>query len=139
MSGSERRKGTDGEVAAIYTAAGLAVRGLEGAGDHLVACGADGRLVLHSEAKRHETARPWAWWKQASDEAPDGTLPVLAFRRNRSRWLAQLDLADLAALAQLAAWALDNGAQLSGPALGAWRTLDRGPRVAAGDADRQNP
>lgn len=100
MSRTERDKGRKGEaeVAAIYAAAGLQVRGLEGSGDHLVVCEPSSGRVLHSEVKRQETARPWAWWEQASTEAPAGTMPVVAFRRNRSRWLAIVDLEQLAEL-----------------------------------------
>lgn len=98
MSRSEREKGRKGEaeVAAIYRAAGLTVRGLEATGDHLVVAGPDVWPTLHSEAKRQETARPWLWWEQASSEAPAGTVPVVAFRRNRSTWLALLELEQLA-------------------------------------------
>lgn len=98
MASRERRKGVGGEreVAAIYAAAGLTVRGLEGAGDHLVVCGAG--LTLHSEVKRQETARPWQWLAQAEAEAPAGTVPVVAFRRSRGQWYAMLTLEDLAAI-----------------------------------------
>lgn len=111
MSRTERDKGRKGEaeVAAIYRAAGLEVRGLEGGGDHFIACGAGGELVLHSESKRCETARVWAWFEQASTEAPAGAVPVVAFRRNRSPWLGLLELERLAAIAAAAAWAIANG------------------------------
>ena len=113
MSRAERAKGLKGEheVRAIYEAAGFEVRGLEGAGDHLAllhgigslladAVGADDHrrpLTIHSEAKRQEIARPWQWWAQAEAEAPAGTLAVVAFRRNRSPWLALTALEPLAA------------------------------------------
>lgn len=92
MSRRERDKGVAGEreVAAMYEALGFEVRGLEGAGDHLIVCDLASELVLHSEVKRHETARPWAWDAQAEAEAPAGTLPVVHFRRSRSPWLVQL-------------------------------------------------
>jgi hypothetical protein len=100
VSRSERIKGLTGEreVAAIYEAAGLQVRGLEGTGDHLVVCSPSSGIVIHSETKRQETARPWAWWEQASSEAPPGTMPVVAFRRNRSPWLGIVDLRQYAEL-----------------------------------------
>lgn len=100
MSNRERAKGLAGEqeVAAIYRAAGLEVRGLEGGGDHLVACAPSSGILIHSEVKRQETARPWAWWQQASTEAPAAAIAVVAFRRNRSEWLALLSLSRLATI-----------------------------------------
>lgn len=107
MSRTERNKGLRGEaeVAAIYRARGLEVRGLEAAGDHLIVCDPASGLVLHSEVKRQETARPWQWWEQATNESEPGTMTVVHFRRNRSRWLALVDaeqLADLVAAAGIA-------------------------------------
>ena len=92
MSRTERDKGRKGEaeIAELYRRRGFTVRGLEGAGDHLVVCG-DGRApLIHSEVKRQETARPWAWFEQAAAEAPAGALPVVHFRRNRSPWMVLL-------------------------------------------------
>jgi hypothetical protein len=113
VSRSERAKGLKGEheVREIYERNGFEVRGLEGVGDHLAmlhgilalptapsAVNSHRRpLVIHSECKRQETARPWQWWEQAEAEAPAGTLAVVAFRRNRSPWLALSDLDALAA------------------------------------------
>jgi len=99
MSRRERDKGRTGEleVRRVYEAAGLEVRGLEATGDHLVIGGA---LTLHSESKRQEVARPWAWIEQAEAEAPVGTVPVVAFRRNRSRWYAIVPLKPFAAIVQ---------------------------------------
>lgn len=93
MSRTERDKGRKGEaeVAELYRRHGFEVRGLEGGGDHLVACGPASGLIVHSEVKRQEVARPWLWWEQARSEAPAGTMPVVMFRRNRSRWLALVD------------------------------------------------
>lgn len=100
MSRSERDKGRKGEreVAAMYEKAGAEVRGLEGAGDHLVITPGAFGPTIHSECKRQETARVWAWWEQASLEAPAGTMPVVHFRRNRSPWLAIVDAEALAAI-----------------------------------------
>jgi hypothetical protein len=111
MANREREKGRkgEGEVARVYRSAGLEVRGLESGGDHLAVSGLGGAVRLHSEVKRQETARPWAWWEQASTEAPQGTVPVVAFRRNRSPWLALLELAELAELAAASSWAYANG------------------------------
>lgn len=98
MAASSRRKGLKGEaeVARLWRAAGFEVRGLEGAGDHLVVCA--GGLVIHSEVKRAERLKLPEWLRQARDEAPPGTVPVVAFRQNRGEWYAVLPLADLATL-----------------------------------------
>lgn len=94
MSRRERDKGRKGEreVLELLEAHGFTVRGLESGGDHL-ALGHG--LVLHVESKRHETARPWAWYEQARTDAPPMTTPLVAFRRSRSRWLALVDLEEL--------------------------------------------
>lgn len=104
MSRASRDKGRRGEaeVAAILRDAGLAVRGLEASGDHVVASSGAGRVRLHSEVKRQETARPWAWWAQAEAETEPGSLTVVSFRRNRSPWLAIVRLDALALLVQAA-------------------------------------
>lgn len=100
MSRRERDKGRRGEreVAAMYESHGLEVRGLEGSGDHLIVCGPHSGIVLHSESKRQETARPWAWWEQASAETEPGAKTVVHFRRSRSPWLALILADELAAL-----------------------------------------
>lgn len=120
MSRTERQKGLRGEreVAAIYRRHGLQVRGLEGGGDHLVVCPSERMPSFHSEVKRQETARVWAWFEQARTEAPAHAVPVVAFRRNNSPWLAVIELERLAELlhfAMLAAeaadaeWTIDHG------------------------------
>lgn len=111
MSRRERDKGRVGEaeVANIYRAHGLTVRGLEGGGDHLLACPADGMPAFHSEVKRQETARVWDWFAQAQAEAPPGAVPLVAFRRNRSPWLGLIALDHLATLIELASIAVDHG------------------------------
>lgn len=99
MAASSRRKGMDGEreVARIWQAAGFAVRGLEAEGDHLVVCG--NGLVFHSEVKRQERVRLPEWVRQANEEAPPNTIPVVAWRQNHGMWRADLGLDDLALLA----------------------------------------
>ena len=93
-----RAKGVKGEreVALIWQGAGLAVRGLEGAGDHVV-IGGNG-VTLHSEVKRAERLKLPEWLRQAAAEAPQGMLPVVAFRQNRGEWFAVLPLEALAQL-----------------------------------------
>lgn len=94
MSRSQRDKGRKGEreVAAEYERRDFEVRGLEGAGDHLIVCDPSSRLVFHSEVKRQEVARPWLWHEQAASEAPAGAIALVHFRRNRSPWLVLVEL-----------------------------------------------
>lgn len=100
VSRRERDKGRAGEaeVAALYRTRGLEVRGLEAGGDHLIVCGPASGELVHSETKRQETARVWAWWEQASTEAPAGSRVVVNFRRNRSPWLSLIATGELADL-----------------------------------------
>jgi hypothetical protein len=46
---------------------------------------------FHFQIKRAERAEIWAWIKQAETEAAEGDVPVVAFRRNRSRWYCVVD------------------------------------------------
>lgn len=109
MSKTERDKGRKGEaeVAELYRRRGIDVRGLESSGDHLVVCSASADLVIHSEVKRQETARVWAWWEQASSETEAGAITVVHFRRNRSPWLALIEAEQLAELVARLAQALN--------------------------------
>jgi Holliday junction resolvase len=102
MPAISRRKGVKGEreVARIWQAAGLEVRGLEGLGDHVVTCG--NGVTIHSEVKRAERLKLPEWLRQAAAEAPQGTVPVVSFRQNRGEWYAALPLAELAALVRAA-------------------------------------
>jgi hypothetical protein len=92
-----RTKGVNGEreVAGIWKAHGLEVRGLEGLGDHLVMARP---YPIHSEVKRQERLRLPEWLAQAAKEAPSGTVPVVSFRQNKGKWYAALLLEDLAEL-----------------------------------------
>jgi len=97
VSNRERRKGRDGEaeVRRLAVAAGLVAQpfgGREDQPDTLLFAG--GRKPIALEVKRQETARPWAWWEQASANAA-GMTPVVAFRRSRSEWLAIVQLSEL--------------------------------------------
>jgi hypothetical protein len=99
MAASSRRKGLLGEreVARIWQAAGFDVRNLEASGDHLVVV-ANG-VTIHSETKRAERLKLPEWLRQAADEAPQGTIPVVCFRQNRGEWYAALRLSALVELA----------------------------------------
>lgn len=97
-----RDKGIRGEAEArkVLEAAGFAVRGLEGMGDHLaIKTHHEGEridtIVFHVEVKRQETLRVDFWHQQAIAEAPDGTIPLLVYRRNGNPWRAVVLLDDL--------------------------------------------
>jgi len=98
VSKKSRDKGLSGEreVRHVFEAAGFPVRGLEGLGDQLVVCATG--LTLHVEVKRAEALRMTDWSKQAEEEAPQGTLPLLIYRRNREPWRVSIRLDDLIAL-----------------------------------------
>lgn len=85
----------------MYEAAGAAVRGLEGSGDHAIFLDALGvrHAVLHSEVKRYAArAKVPEWWRQCSSEAPHGAVPVLHTRADRGEWLVTLRLYDFVGL-----------------------------------------
>jgi len=94
-----RDKGIAGEreVHGRLVEYGWEVRGLEGKGDHLAFKLLDGErsVTLHVESKRQETLRPDHWSHQAEIEAPTGTVPLVAYRRNREPWRVVLTLDDL--------------------------------------------
>ena len=103
MSNRERQKGLLGEreIKHIFAARGWTMRGLEGQGDHIAlktwqsifpTCPAS--VSLHLEVKRQERLALPAWLRQAEEEAPDGTMPVVVFRQNREQWYVCLSLAD---------------------------------------------
>ena len=98
MSKMSRDKGLLGErqVKAEFAAGGFDACGTEGQGDHLIVCAAG--LTLHIEVKRAEALRMSDWSKQAESEAPQGTVPILVYRRSREPWRASILLSDLIAL-----------------------------------------
>jgi len=101
VSRAERDKGSRGEreVAAIFRAAGFDCdRTPNSGGLRLKGDLYGSNLPVFVEVKRQEVARPWAWWEQAFAEASSDALPVVAFRRSRSPWLAIVQLSELAAL-----------------------------------------
>jgi hypothetical protein len=67
--------------------------GSQGGGDLL-----EGPVDVSWEIKRCETVRIWQWLTQLLAAARPTDLPVLVFRRNRSRWWAAVPLEDLLAL-----------------------------------------
>lgn len=55
----------------------------------------------HFQIKRTEKLELWKAIHQAESEARDNDLPIVAFRRNRSRWYCVVDAAELIALLRL--------------------------------------
>ena len=101
MSRRERDKGAAGEreVAAIFRAHGFDCDRVPNSGGLRLKGDLYGELPVHVEVKRQERLQLWQWWGQAVDEANYARLrPVLAFRRNRSEWLAVVRLDDLVEL-----------------------------------------
>jgi len=52
----------------------------------------DGPPGVHFECKRVETLNVWSAYEQACRDAPAEHMPVVAMRRNKSPWLAVVDL-----------------------------------------------
>ena len=94
MSKAQRDKGVRGEreVRQRFELSGFEPRGLEDTGDHLVVC--SGGLTLHIESKRQEVIRIGEWSRQAEAEAPQGTMPIVAYRRSREPWRVSMRLDD---------------------------------------------
>lgn len=53
---------------------------------------------VHWQVKRTEAFQVWAALEQAESEARDGDMPVVAFRRNHSKWYCVLSAEDLVEL-----------------------------------------
>lgn len=100
MANGERRKGVEGEreVAEVFRAVGFDCDRTPNSGALRIRGDLHGTVPAHVESKRQETARPWAWWAQATADAEAGDMVVVAFRRSRSPWLALVDLRELARL-----------------------------------------
>lgn len=60
-----------------------------------------GPADVHVEVKHHERCSIWDWILQAESEARPTDLPLVAFRRNRSGWMACVPLDELLALLRL--------------------------------------
>jgi len=117
MSRRERAKGIAGEreVAAIFRDRGFDCDRVPNSGGLRLKGDLLGDVPAHLEVKRQETARPWLWYEQARSEAPPGVVPVVAFRRSRSPWLAIVDLEHLADLMAGAAIAEHQAVDLTEP------------------------
>jgi hypothetical protein len=56
---------------------------------------------IHFQIKRTEKLELWKAIEQAESEARDHDLPVVAFRRNRSKWYCVIEADELVALLRL--------------------------------------
>lgn len=102
MSRTERSKGKRGELELVHLLRNHgwpdAKRTSDGQRQHGRGDIAHGPAGIHLEAKRQETTSIWTWCAQAEAEAPPGCIPVVAFRRSRSPWMACIPLDELLAL-----------------------------------------
>jgi len=99
MAKRERAKGIAGEleVAAIFREHGFDCDRVPNSGGLRIKGDLYGGLPVHVEVKRQEVLRLPLWLRQA--EAECGPLvPVVAFRQNRGKWYAAIELSQLAAL-----------------------------------------
>ena len=53
------------------------------------------------EVKHHEACRIWEWLAQCEGDAKPTDLPLLCFRRNRSKWYCCVPLGDMLELLRL--------------------------------------
>ncbi len=107
MSASERRKGAEAEreVAAVFRSVGFDCDRTPNSGGLRVKGDLAGTVPAHVEVKRQEVLRLPLWLRQARDDAPNGAVPVVAFRQSHGLWYAVLPLGNLAVLmADAAAW-----------------------------------
>jgi hypothetical protein len=58
-------------------------------------------VACHFQIKRTERLDLWGAIKQAETEATATDLPIVAFRRNRSKWYCVLEAAELVALLRM--------------------------------------
>lgn len=98
MSPKPRSKGSRGELALLQvlhrhgwtTARRNWQSGGQGGGDIV-----EGIPGVSIECKNAESVRIWDWWAQTKAAAKPTDMPLLAFKRSRSEWLAVVPLEDL--------------------------------------------
>jgi hypothetical protein len=103
MSAFSRRKGQAGEREFINTFLRpfwpKACRNIDQFGPNKADCLNAGGA--HWQIKRQERTQIWEWIEQAESEAAPTELPIVAFRRNRSKWYCVLEAEELVALLRL--------------------------------------
>ena len=99
MGAAERRKGqaAEREVSGLLQEL-LGVEcvrrlGQERDGGHDVTVG-----PVAIQVKRQEKARLPSWLEQAEEDAPDGMMAAVAWRRSRGRWVVAMPIEDFARL-----------------------------------------
>jgi hypothetical protein len=85
-------------VARIFRAGGVTVEKLQQQQGGVCDLIAGDRFYV--DAKRQERLKLPEWLRQAENSAPQGTVPVVAFRQNRRAWYVTLPLADFVDLAR---------------------------------------
>ena len=94
---NSKQKGKRGELEVAHI---LQEHGFSGARRSAQYCGNTGEAAdiigclpgFHIEVKRCETTKIWEWIAQAERDHPEGTIPVVVFRRSRSGWQVCISL-----------------------------------------------
>jgi Holliday junction resolvase len=100
MSSRDKGKRGEREIVAFYREQGFDSRRtapLQAAG-FCDAADVSGVAGLHIEVKRQEALNIWKALEQAERDAPEGVVPSVHFRRNRSEWYVALRLEDFVRL-----------------------------------------
>lgn len=100
MNSRDKGKRAEREIVQLYKDLGFEARRtapLQAAG-FADAADVSGIAGLHIEVKRQESLNIWKALEQAERDAPDGVMPTVHFRRNRSGWYVALRMEDFVAL-----------------------------------------
>ena len=100
MSSRDKGKRGEREIANLYKEHGFEARRtapLQAAG-FCDAADVSGVAGFHIEVKRQEALNIWKALEQAERDAPDGVIPTVHFRRNRSGWYVALRMEDFIGL-----------------------------------------
>lgn len=100
MGKSQRVKGANGEreVAKKFQEKGIELLRVPNSGGLQRRPEERGDLIgltgFHVEVKRQEKASIWAWLEQAESDCLEGLVPLVIFRRNKSKWRVIVPLDD---------------------------------------------
>jgi len=101
MGAMQKRKGASGELefSKVLLEAGFnARRGRQYCGTPDSPDVVSNVPGVHWEVKRCEAITPYKALKQATDEADEGEMPIVAHRQNNKDWIAILTMSDLLTL-----------------------------------------